>query len=171
MNNRNRRNDYLSFIREQNKGKTRYTESNNKKKSLSSKGLKLAAIIIISAYAGSIIKTEIEKRNDSIRATRESEYQKRAALTKEYERTYRTQQERATEAPPTIYKAPIRIEPAQTAQEPTPNYSLMHQQEVNDNHRRVLEIQEREKQCRFWRHNSMGYDLATITENVRHYCR
>jgi hypothetical protein len=42
---------------------------------------------------------------------------------------------------------------------------------AEDNHRRVLAIQERERRCQWWRERAVDYDLLDVRENIRRYCQ
>jgi hypothetical protein len=75
--------------------------------------------------------------------------------------------------------------PAQTASprqvEPVRNYTIQpqiiaHSNSVamrlnaEDNHRRVMEIQERERKCKYWRTNALNYEMETADFNIRQFC-
>ena len=42
---------------------------------------------------------------------------------------------------------------------------------AEDNHRRLQAIQERERECNYWRTKGLNYDLETVTLNIRQFCR
>lgn len=41
---------------------------------------------------------------------------------------------------------------------------------AEENHKRVLEIQAREKECHYWRTNAIGYSLKFAANQIRKYC-
>jgi len=76
--------------------------------------------------------------------------------------------------PPTQTSSPRQAEPVR-------NYTMQpqiiaHSNSVamrlnaEDNHRRVMEIQERERKCKYWRANALNYEMETADFNIRQFC-
>lgn len=81
----------------------------------------------------------------------------------------------ATQRPPAQIAPHRRAEPAMNyATQPViithSNNNMAMQLNAEDNHRRVIEIQERESKCKYWRANALNYEMETADFNIRQFC-